>query len=782
MKKLVKHFVSLLSLLLVLSVGFSAAGCSGNAGVTKPSGVALDGFVRMDASKDGTENGGQLTKEPEIGGFKLPYSAGQATEDFYNYDSSLYYLNETRVSGADPGALFTSVEDITDSYTKLMHSWQYLDENGEWQWQKGRSQEAFEAEYGTLQSWLDEYANWYYMIVTGGGDGSAYQLRKSKDLFDWKVGGKARYGNAIEIVSTDWCIDTFWAPEFIRDPASGLYFIFFSANSKNGNANTAYSANSSTTGYDFDGLQVSCAMSANPVGPYHVVTAKDYLEHRAMKDENGNVKTGTEQIAGADLNRDGSPDVYFNEIYDVDGNVIGYKKGTTYYTLNGYTIGADTPVLNIGYYYPRCASDAKKVAEMENEYHVRNLKAKKGIEIKYDNCLFPCIDVNPVLGSDGTMMLYFSQHVSSFNSSNNVWCVKMKDWMTPDWDTLTHISTPNYVSIIQDGSFKGQFGAVTSWPEGSINEGTEVLEHEGKWYFTYSPFGYSSRQYSLYVGVSDEPTGPFTKLGLAYSPIIGIGTEYNNYMSGTGHHVFIKAGDELWALYHCFYNPEDNNDNKGNFMGRCIGADRVYWKYTEELGYDMMYGNGPTYNLQPKPESFTGYTNVAKYAAITGTGDVGDVDVLTDGMFTAQPFSRQWEYGSTEGKLKIKLTWDEPVEITAFHIYNSGSYYNAFKTVKSVLFKLADKPAWYNFDKYNGYCYIQDLPTFSEDYIDRSGNVVRKGAAAMAQFNKITVTEMTIFISGAYEDKYTDMDEDFGIGNTKVAVPEIYIFGNKVNK
>ena len=259
--------------------------------------------------------------------------------------------------------------------------------------------------------------------------------------------------------------------------------------------------------------------------------------------------------------------------------------------------------------------------------------------------------------------------------------------------------------------------------------------------------------------------------------------EYNNYMAGTGHHCFITAGDELWILYHCFYNPEDNNDNEGNFLGRCIGADRLYWKYTPELGYDMLYGNGPTYNLQPKPETFTGYTNVAKYATIEGNGDFGEVSYLTDGLFTSQPFTRHWEYGSDEGLLKIKLTWDTPVEIRSFHIYNSGSINYAFKNVSSVMFKLAEKPAWYTGPE-TQYCYIKDLPTFADDYFT-SERVVRKGAAAMAEFEPMTVTEMTICISVTLDNdnKYTYLDDvTFDNEFCGVRVSELYIMGNPVNE
>ena len=768
MRKVARHFVlTALSVLLTLSLCFAAFGCNGNNNNQNP-----------DDTGDDTQSG-VIYEGNEIAGFKLPYSAGQATDDFYDYDADLFYLNETRINGADPSAMYASPENVTDSYEKLVKSWQYRDENGEWQWQDGKSQEAFEEEYGTLDYWLEEYGDWYYLIVTGGGVGGAYEMWRSKDLFDWKLCGRAGGRFAIDITKDDWCIGTTWAPEFIRDPVSGLYFIFFSGNTKNGNAETTYGPNGSTTGYEFDGLTISCAISVNPLGPYKVATAEDYYTIRAQKNADGSVKTGDTLIDMADLDMDGQPDAQAYEVYDYDGNVIAYNRLGIYYNLNKHIVTNETPVLSIGYYYMRLATNQQKIQEMVDKTSVRNL----GIGLDYDCCVWPAIDVNPVIASDGTMMLYFSQHISTFNESNNVWAIQMKDWISPDWDTMTHVSTPNYVSIIQDGSFEGQFGESTSWPEGGINEGTEVLEHNGMWYFTYSPFGYGSREYAPYVAVSDNPLGPFTKLGLDYSPIIGIGTEYNNYMAGTGHHCFITAGDELWILYHCFYNPEDNNDNEGNFLGRCIGADRLYWKYTPELGYDMLYGNGPTYNLQPKPETFTGYTNVAKYATIEGNGDFGEVSYLTDGLFTSQPFTRHWEYGSDEGLLKIKLTWDTPVEIRSFHIYNSGSINYAFKNVSSVMFKLAEKPAWYTGPE-TQYCYIKDLPTFADDYFT-SERVVRKGAAAMAEFEPMTVTEMTICISVTLDNdnKYTYLDDvTFDNEFCGVRISELYIMGNPVNE
>lgn len=263
-------------------------------------------------------------------------------------------------------------------------------------------------------------------------------------------------------------------------------------------------------------------------------------------------------------------------------------------------------------------------------------------------------------------------------------------------------------------------------------------------------------------------------------PVIGKGTEYNDYKGGTGHHCFIKSGDELFMLYHATDNSMNNYDNNNNYLGRHIAIDRIFWKREEKLGYDIMYCNGATINLQPKPESFTGYKNVARYATVTGNGNVGKTEYVNDGMFTAQPFSRKYEYGKTDGGLRIKMTWETPVTVKAIMIYNSGSYYEAFNKVNAIRFKLAEKPSWYALTEYNGYCYIKDLPVDRRDVMT-SEELMRHGSAAIAEFNEITITEMEFFISGDLADKYTDQSADMTVeqGYKQVRVSDVYVFGNQ---
>ena len=90
--------------------------------------------------------------------------------------------------------------------------------------------------------------------------------------------------------------------------------------------------------------------------------------------------------------------------------------------------------------------------------------------------------------------------------------------------------------------------------------------------------------------------------------------------------------------------------------------------------------------------------------------------------------------------------------------------------------------AWYQGEE-TSYCYIKDLPTFAADYQD-DNKIVRKGAAAMAQFDKITVTEMTITIKAQLDNdnKYSYFNDlTFEEDDCGIRIAELYIMGKQVN-
>lgn len=866
MKKFLKVLMSSALALAMALVSLTGCNASATMNIKDPVSNGTDTSVSTGGGTNAEQVG--LTA-----GFELPHGSGMVdnTKDqVMIYDSDYYYHNEVRATGADPGAWYVSEEDALDSYTKLKY--REMEKLGE-----RFNIDIFERDYGTWEYWQETYANRFYVVTTGWqGSLSAktkqkyptaiyglYTMRRSTDLNNWEKCGEIE-DCAIMAENDGWYNtqgQNCWAPEFNRDPVTGLYIICASTNSKSGDESTEYNPN--TTIYEnnlgqWDRMNLLIAVSPNPVGPYRFITAEEYYQNIAQYNEDGSVKTVTvgegddakemalyrEDLLD-DIGREGETDVYLTE----------YKDGE-FLNGNGDPVRKTTMPLNFQYYH-------EQIIKAYPHYSIEN----RGN--------WPCIDINPVVDSKGDIYMYFSQHTNSVMKGNHVWVIHMKDWVTPEWDTLTHISSPSYSIIYNDGESAdamryyehklqpdGTYVSTnTSWQkhaingvmgyymgsssEAQVNEGTFVIERDGWYYFTYSPFGYGSRNYSLYMAVSNNPYGPFSKL-LDYSPIVGLDKfDDGDYMSGTGHHSFVWAGDELYAVYHCFYNPTDNSTAGGSFLGRGLGFDKVGWydydqitfgdivdaqiekdlqaeadeeetgrRYdgvSEEYDFDvteewirqrfidcnnsfyhgedateiyradevvpLMYGNGPTYSLQPLPDVSlpNGFANVMDDEDVHIELLYGDQDTLkyvNDEMVTYQEWSSNFEVaGDVSAKqIKIKISFDNPKTIRNIMLYNSREYEYGFSQVRSIVFKLNNKPTWYPTDaEYNGYCYIKDLK--ADPYGWNSSNfTMRKGGSAMADFNEITVNEIIITISA--DDKI-----DTTLGRGLVRLSEIYIMG-----
>ena len=570
-----------------------------------------------------------------------------------SYDTSLFYRNDLEIDGADPGVMYVSTEEDP------------------------------------------VYGGWFYMAVTGGGGSSAYPLYRSRDLSAWERCGGAGDGNALEITSSAWSDGYYWAPELIRDPESGKYFIFFSARSKRGTSSTAYIASDANT---YDRLYLGIGISDTPVGPYRMVTAERYYG------------------AGATTN------------------------------LNGDLLNESTPPINFGKHF------ADQLASQGSRF----VDSVTGMGI------WPSIDVSPFFTESGDFYIYFSQHTSSAVSGNHIWALNMKDMVTPDWSTMTKLASPNY------HLYTGKTGSILEkdWTgvkvpddaggsfDGNINEGTFVIEHKNKFYLTYSPFGYGSRRYSIMQAVGDTPLGPFTKLTRSNAnPVIGIGFESSAYdfMSGSGHHSFVKAGDEIFAVYHAFYNPLNNNEND-SFMGRAIAVDRVQFVSSPYYDFDILQGNGPTYSLQPLPEVASGYGNITSKASISATNaTAGTLRFLSDYRFAYQPFDKDLEFEAVSDSV-ITIEFPQPEQIRAVMIYSSYTYDYALERVDKITLTMAD-----------GTQKVLSGLTADENSVNRAKSVMRPGGSVIADFLPVSVKK--IEISVRQQDKYNSSVDKIRIGD-----------------
>lgn len=673
------------------------------------------GSVTLDGADNGkAQLGSMLTLKVAPGsGYKIDevtFCGNEVTPSRVNADGNTYYFN---VTGEDTNLIavhFTPVDgDETEEFSiatvsdgtggGLTYDTTLFYRN---------DLEIDGADPGVIYVSEEEdptYGGWFYMATTGGGGNSAFPLYRSRDLSRWERVGKAGGGNALTVGSNAWTESNYWAPELIRDAKTGKYFIFFSAGSKKGNSGTEYvGVDTSTEATKWDRLYLGIGISDNPMGPYTLVTAESY-----------------------------------------------YGAGKTT-NLNGETITASTPPINFGKHFK------SQLASMDSKY----------IDSVTGNAIWPAIDVSPFVTESGDMYLYFSQHVSSITDGNRIWGMKMKDMITPDYSTLTLLLMP-----YDEGNngknvhmFEGTQGSInpadwtgTNAPgayDGDICEGAFAIEHGGKFYLCYSPFGYGDRRYSIMQSVGDTPLGPFKKLSREYAnPVIGIGTESDMYdfMSGAGHHSFVKAGNELFAVYHAFYNPVDNYLN-GTFMGRAIGFDRVCFTYNEYYDCDVLAGTGATFSLQPLPAVASGYSNIASDAAITATGSASGKQYLTDGAFPYQPFEQTREF-SVNGNATIELEFPVAKEIRAVMIYNSYTYNKAvaganitltLASGNTVSMRAVTDAGNYNSEK----CYM------------------RPGGAIIADFATAKVKKIEIAL---------DVSDKLYTGDSEIRVGEITVLG-----
>lgn len=611
----------------------------------------------------------------------------------FDYDKTLFYRNDLITDGADPGVMFVSEEEDP------------------------------------------VYGGWFYMTVTGdmsyervwSGDGvyyrsAAFRCYRSKNLSDWERVG-AIDGFALGVKPEQWAWDCYWAPEMMRDSKTGKYFLYFSSRSKRGNGtNYSSSDNTSLSGSGkWDRLYIGIAMADTPVGPYKLVSALDYNKACGVENKNTNA--------------------------------------------NGEVIDANVVPINF----------AKNIDAIKNR--------------GYD--FWPAIDVSPFMDEDGTLYLYFSQHMSSASYGNSIWVMRMKDMITPDYSTMRMVSLPGYTDVTSVGKsddiyfnsgdidFASTFGFTRYAYDGNvngngINEGVNVIKDysSGKYFLTYSPFGYGSRRYSIMQSVSDSPFGPFHKLdaGVA-NPVLGIynsgdGIDYNmktdlsasiDYTAGTGHHCFVRAGSELFAVYHAFANPVSNY-NGSTFMGRRIAADRIFFTYNEKVGHNVLYGNGPTDTLQFAPESTSGYGNIAGNATITATNAADDtIKYLNDGLFVMHNAYESREF-SANGDSVIKFSFDTPQKMRAVMIYSAARYSYALRKVSEI--KLITSG--------NREIVMKDV-TLNANYYNSEKKTMHYGGAIIAEFSAIKVKSVVITIKS--EDKLVPGGE--------IKISDVVILGEK---
>lgn len=385
-----------------------------------------------------------------------------------------------------------------------------------------------------------------------------------------------------------------------------------------------------------------------------------------------------------------------------------------------------------------------------------------------------CPFIDPV---SGDKYLYFVCNRYAGDVTNDVWGMKMKDWVTPDYSTVRPLTAQRYTTTAKTEEHDWMDTSDMRIDEGPFMHYQDFTDDgidNGTYYLTFTLAGGGFKLYSPIQALGKSPLDNFEKVKVADGAFMII-PEMEWDVAASGHHDFFYVGDEIWMSYHTY---------------EIISADEIgsrYWacdkvEFIEnEKGQMLMRVNGPSRTIQPLPEKISGYKNVAKSATITASS--GDAGLLNDGylpLYGDGMVNRLAdEFVSDKKNTTVKLSWDEYVTARAIMVYNSYDFNSIFESVEKIEFSIRHKidgkyrygtavindlgydveknrvPLWYfNFT---------DKEIANGDYDDEF-DVIRPCTAATAEFDEIEVNEITITVKRGANKTATGIGEIVVLG------------------
>ncbi|MBR5570037.1 MAG: family 43 glycosylhydrolase [Oscillospiraceae bacterium] len=352
------------------------------------------------------------------------------------------------------------------------------------------------------------------------------------------------------------------------------------------------------------------------------------------------------------------------------------------------------------------------------------------------------IDPHPYIDENGDKYLFW---VDS-RGSDRIVGVKMENWLKPDWSTAQVLTYHSYYTVADyQAEQAGQYvDKVTYEPENhSINEGPQVIAHNGKYYLTFSVGNWADSSYQVAQAVADNILGPYRKLTGAEGGVLISGSIAGSEdVSGTGHHTMLDVGGKLYIVYH----RHDDFVTAG--ANRNAAIDEVKWitiKDKDGNDLEVMYTNGPTCTVQPKIEAFADYVNIAPEAKISGGKHT---EYLNDGLLSVYKYADPAFLEYIQETMIQKTTtftfdFEQARPVRAVMVYNSKMETSCFQNISHIEFICEE----------NGkevVRYIDDVAFSSEYYSanDLDGTIyyVKLGAAAYAEFDELNVKTVKITV------------------------------------
>lgn len=360
------------------------------------------------------------------------------------------------------------------------------------------------------------------------------------------------------------------------------------------------------------------------------------------------------------------------------------------------------------------------------------------------------LDASPFIDPVTNDKYLFFSYYNDYGEGSFIYGMKMKNWFTPDYSTLTMLTYPGYATV--EGA--KNLDSKQRVSEGSVNEGPFMIYKDGKYYMTYSAFGYTDARYRVKQAIADSPLGTFRKIDEDDGGIVVSSDVVNwNHIVSAGHHSFIQCGNELFIAYHTFKNRTSIAG------GRALALDRIVWTKNTD-GINVMHTNGPTWSVQPLPEFLSGYKNIAAEATVTANNTKADskTEYLTDGLVKYKEFDLVTEYTANGGQSVITLTWDTFKTVRGLMIYNSYDYQKSFVSVNKAEFEY--KKA----DGKTATAVINNLPFDWDWNCEAEVSFMRPGGAAIAEFNEMPVKSIKIYVTSAQGAEDLALSEIFVMG------------------
>ena len=364
------------------------------------------------------------------------------------------------------------------------------------------------------------------------------------------------------------------------------------------------------------------------------------------------------------------------------------------------------------------------------------------------------LDASPFIDPEtGDKYMYFASrqdHAASGYDGTHIYGLKMKDWFSPDYSTITRLTYRGYLTV--EAGENGDYTQTVE--EGMINEGPFMMYHDGNYYLTFSKFGMHEINYRVMQAISDKPLGAFVKVkDDDGGTVVSTDTGSWGHIVTAGHHCFIKCGDETFVAYHTY------KDRNSLAEGRALAVDKVVW-ITNSEGKQVMHTNGPTWSLQALPESVSGYKNIAPSAKITSdnTADGSNVSLLNDEIVKYQEFDMATEYVANTGKTTIKLSWKDYKTVRAIMVFNSYDYFQTFVQVDKI--EMEYKKA----NGFKGKVEIKNIPFDWAWCQEPDYEQMRPGGSSVVEFNEMAVKSITITLRSAQDSESLAINEIVVLG------------------